>query len=364
VGNEYIAKYQTEQVASEMGISNILVIGENVGRTKQRVNAMRRLGYSVDVLSSVPDDLKPGINDHITFFDRVWHKLGFPRDKTHLNTRVLLQLHKKKYDVMWVEKSLILKPSTLKKIIKTQLVSKIVWFSEDDMFAHHNQSYYFVKSLPYYDLIFTTKSYNCSPQELPAMGAKRVVFVNKTYDPEFHRPIHLSSDDKNKFATDVGFIGTFEQDRFEKMRYLAEKGIQVRIWGNGWKHVMNAHPNLHIENKPIYDADYVKAIIATKINLCFLRKINRDLQTDRTAEIPACGAFMLAERTNEHLGLFEENKEAAYFDITNPEALLDSVNYYLTHEDERLAIARAGLQRCIDGKYSHDEQLRYMFECL
>ena len=83
---------------------------------------------------------------------------------------------------------------------------------------------------------------------------------------------------------------------------------------------MEHHPNLVIENRPIYGEDYVKGLCATRINLCFLRKINRDLQTDRTMEIPACGAFMLAERTDEHLRLFAEGKEAAHFD-SNEELL-------------------------------------------
>ncbi len=347
-----------------MKINNILMIGDNVGRTKQRVAAMRRLGYTVNVLSSVPDDFKPGINEHITLMDRVWHKLQLPRDKTKLNARVLQRLDQKKYDLVWVEKSLILKPITIKKIKHNHSALKIVWYSEDDMFARHNQSRYFVNALPYYDLVFTTKSYNCDPHELPAMGAKKVIFVDKSYDPTFHKPLPITHEDEKKYGADVGFIGTFEDDRYQKMLFLAEKGIQVRIWGNGWKQAINVHPNLHVENKPIYDNDYVKAICATKINLCFLRKINRDLQTDRTMEIPACGAFMLAERTNEHLRLFQENKEAAYFDITNPIALYETVKYYLQHDQERIAIARAGLQRCIDSKYSHDERLRYMFEQL
>lgn len=347
-----------------MFLKNILVIGENIGRTKQRIGAMRRLRYDVDVLSTISNECKPGINDHISFCDRIWNKLGLPRDRAGLNGRILSQIALKKYDVMWVEKSLILKPTTLQKIKPHYQSIKIAWYSEDDMFAKHNQSRYFVTSLPHYDIVFTTKSYNCDSQELPKLGAKKVIFVDKSYDPELHKPISLSELDEKNFSADVGFIGTFEQDRFEKMLFLAKKGIQVRIWGNGWKSVIDAHPNLKIENKPVYDADYVKVIRATKINLCFLRKINRDLQTDRTTELPACGAFMLAERTDEHLRLFEENKEAVFFDNNNLEELYEKVKYYLAHEDERLAIAQAGRLRCVNDRYSHDERLRYMFECL
>ena len=75
-------------------------------------------------------------------------------------------------------------------------------------------------------------------------------------------------------------------------------------------------------------------------------------------EIPACGAFMLAERTDEHLRLFEEGKEAAYFGSN--EELLEKVRYYLNHEDERRMIASAGRKRCLDSGYSHHERLKYM----
>ena len=57
----------------------------------------------------------------------------------------------------------------------------------------------------------------------------------------------------------------------------------------------------------------IKGIAAMQINLGFLRKVNRDIQTDRSVEIPACGGFMLAEYSTEHSLLFKEGVEAVFY---------------------------------------------------
>lgn len=87
--------------------------------------------------------------------------------------------------------------------------------------------------------------------------------------------------------------------------------------------------------------------------------MNFDQQTTRTVEIPACGGFMLAERTKEHLNLFEEGKEAAFF--SSNEELLEMCKYYLGHENERRQIAEAGCQRCLTSDYSNEGMIRKVF---
>ena len=165
-----------------------------------------------------------------------------------------------------------------------------------------------IKFIFYSEIVFTTKSYNVNPKELPSLGAKKVYFIEKAYDQKFHRPVHLNEIEKEIYGSDVSFIGTYEFDRHQKLLYLAKSGINVRVWGNGWAKSIGQHPNLHVENRPAYGEEYVKHICTAKINLCFLRKIYRDLQTDRSIEIPACGGLMIAERTPEHEVLFKEEE--------------------------------------------------------
>ena len=71
---------------------------------------------------------------------------------------------------------------------------------------------------------------------------------------------------------------------------------------------------------------------------------------------------MLAERTDEHLKLFREDREAAFF--SNSRELLDKARYYLAHDKERQAIATAGRDRCISSGYSIQNQLkRLLIDC-
>lgn len=133
---------------------------------------------------------------------------------------------------------------------------------------------------------------------------------------------------------------------------------------NGWESWRDRPPGLTIEDRAVVNSEndlaYTKSLCATRINLGFLRKLNRDTQTDRTMEIPACGAFMLAERSDDHLRLFEEGREAAFFG--SDDELLEKVRYYLRHEDERTAIARAGRQNCLDAGYSETERMHGMID--
>ena len=118
-------------------------------------------------------------------------------------------------------------------------------------------------------------------------------------------------------ATDVGFIGSLERDRAGDMQFLAQHNIPVRIWGNGWGSYPPQEDNLVIERRALVNTDdnalYFKAIGVTKINLAFLRKANRDLHTDRSIEIPACGGFLMAEYLEEPARLFVEDRKAVFF---------------------------------------------------
>ena len=269
------------------------------------------------------------------------------------NIKKLIKLNK--YDVVWIDKGVTINPRTLKRIHKIQPQAQIISYSPDNMVLRHNQSQNYLKCISLYDYHITTKSYILD--DMKKLGAKNVIFVCKSYEEKFHYPRHITENDLKRLGADVGFVGAWEKERMESILYLTRNGIKVRVFGDKkWKICKDDNPNLVIEDHGLYDEDYSKSFRCFKISLCFLRKMNFDQQTSRTMEIPASGGFMLAERTEEHKMLFEEGKEAEFFESN--EELLEKCRYYLEHEEERNKIAKGGLQRCETSGYSNLETIR------
>jgi spore maturation protein CgeB len=288
-----------------------------------------------------------------TLLDKIKFKLKIPSDIYSYNKQ-LKNYNLNNIDIVFIVKGNEIYPSTLKKIKVNFPHIKFINWSQDDMYAWHNRSLYYTFSLRYYDLVVTQKSYNIV--ELQNLGAKRVLFQNKAYSKELHKSYQVD------FKYDVLFIGAAEKERIDSLNYLAQNGIKIIIFGGGWNKVDKTllHKNLYINEHDLVGENYAKALSSAKISLCFLRKINRDLQTSRSIEIPACKGFMIAERTDEHLKLFEEDKEAVYF--SDNDELLKKVQYYLKNSKERENIRENGYKRCMNSNYSYDDRVNEIIE--
>jgi spore maturation protein CgeB len=281
-------------------------------------------------------------------FDRVLWKLNFEIDHQKLNKRLIELCEKESPDFCFIVKGTYLYPSTLKKL-KAKNVKLINW-SLDDMYAMHNRTFNYDRGLKFYDLVVTAKSYNVN--ELKKLGAGNILFQYQAYDKDVHKPYENCKDK----LWDVVFIGSYEKERFESIKFLAQNGIKINLWGYGWVFLKNKYENIIYMGGELFKEEYAKIFTCSKISLNFLRKINRDLHTSRSIEIPACKGFMLAERTDEHKKLFTEDKEAVYY--SGNRELFEKVSYYLSHVDERIKITEAGYRRCINSNYSYDDRIK------
>ncbi|HZZ42803.1 MAG TPA: glycosyltransferase [Tepidisphaeraceae bacterium] len=331
---------------------DILYVGPlHAGQTcLQRMEGLRELGHKVEGMDPYPPEY---YESPLKLATRIsWRLIGY-RDIGNINGRILEKMQQGRFNVLWIDKGLLIEARTLRRVRELCPGCTIVGYSPDDMMCRAQTSRQFRGHLPLYDIFFTTKSYGV--EELKRAGARRVEFVANSYDPKTHRPMAVTAEDRARYGGPVGFIGDYEAERAESMRMLARNGVPVRIWGTNWDKLKHREGLLKVENKPVLGEEYGRAICSFDINLGFLRKLARDLQTTRSVEIPACGGFMLAERTNEHQALFEEGREAEFFGSN--EELLSKVKHYMEHPEERMRIADAGRERCVNGQYSNKERL-------
>jgi len=338
----------------------ILFVGQTVAgsRTKQRIKALENLGCRVEVVSTnLPGasyEDKPGL------MTRLRYRLRYPADVAGAGSKILNSLSDNKFDILWLERAVEIGANTLRNVKQKNSKIKIVWYAEDDMMNPLHRTRQVEAAMPYYDLWVTTKSFNADPKEVPKFGVTNILFVNNSYDPTLHQLISPNEQDRSDFGSDVSFVGTFEKSRADSLVFLAQQGVPVRVWGNGWTAYKDKVPDLLVEGRPAYDDEYVKVICCSKINLCFLRKENRDLQTCRSIEIPACGGFMLHERNAEMAAILEENSAAAYF--TSDQELLEQCKKWLSNSKGRKAIAENGLDKVTKGSFSHSERLQEILD--
>jgi spore maturation protein CgeB len=340
----------------------ILFLGDfsSTARAPGLVEAMRELGHTVVPVQTGTFLNPDGSPKKLTLRYRIAWKLGIDLDEYQINERLWEAFIKERPEIVWLYQATMIRPGLLRRMKETIPSAILVAYAEDDMYAWRNLTWSYMFGLKYGDVVFTTKTFNVS--ELKRFGAKRVIPFDNCFDRNRRQPVPVSAEERKELGAPVGFIGSFERDRAESMLFLAQRGVPVRIWGNGWEKFMNRHPNLRIEGRSMgYEPaglGYAKGVCATDINLCFLRRISRDRQTGRTVEIPACKGFMVAERTDEHLKLFKENEEAVFFDSN--EELLSKVRYYLDHPEERLRIAEQGYRRAMEADYSYHGRLRFL----
>lgn len=295
--------------------------------------------------------------------DKIARLAGFSPDTMGLNRQIISQMQKEIFDVLWVDKGTQVRAKTLQLAKQLQPSCRLVHLNPDDPFGHFSKGWEtFLKAIPCYDVHFVSRTPNIS--EYQSFGGKNIYAYDRSFSKKLHRPLQLSGEDLAKYRAIVGFIGSYARERVRSIAHLIQNGVPVAVWGNGWQkgeYWEIIRP--HFRGGGRMGEEYVKAINGMDIALHFLRRENRDEQDSRTFEIPACGVFMLAERSPKHEEFFQDGEEAVFFD--SPEDLLDKVRYYLTHPNAAQQIAIAGWQRCLQSGYDHENRMQEMINiCL
>lgn len=243
---------------------------------------------------------------------RLWRTLAF-RHHTgpaveRINRLVLRELNDSRRDLVWVDKGVFLRYSTLRAV--RSLSGRMVHFTPDTAF-NASRSRHFEKGLGLYDLTVTTKSFE-APEYHRRAGVEKTLVTTQGYDSRVHFP--RGSDAARR--REVVFAGLAEPDRERCVATLLGNGIPVRLAGHGWegfRRRWDDHPHLSFVGSGVFGDAYAKLLSSSWIGLGLLSKRFPELHTTRTFEIPACGAVLATERTQETSRFFAD-EEALFFD--------------------------------------------------
>ena len=315
--------------------------------SRSKHDAFRDIGWDITSWSTVPIPTYPGLGSSNSLLRRAARKILPMEDLTGANawlSKMAKSGELGNFDVVWSDKAINVKPRILRRIKQQFPHVKLVFASGDNMTVPAFRNKAFLATLPLFDVVITMKS--GTECDLEKLGARLAVYMPKSFDKHW---VSLLRTRQPRY--DVSFIGSYEYERSRSLIAVAESGLSVNVWGNGWGRLVNAQPNLIIHNKPVYYKEMIEKIEETKINLCFLRKLAQDKSTNRTFEIPACAGFMLAESTHEQRAFFPAGEAAEYFH-TDAE-LVEKCHYFLANEERRIAVASRGHQLCLSSGYSY-----------
>jgi spore maturation protein CgeB len=349
-------------------------IGE--GQTSlMRLRALRRLGHDV-----------VGVETSDPWIQQSWvarqaqKRLSRGPVVDAINAAVLEAARGFAPDLVWAEKQEYLRPETL-RALGAAGARRVHYTPDPYFFLPWRRTPLMDAAIVEFDVLVYCKAYERDDYEA---AGKPLIYMPLGYCDEVHRP--LRSCDR-ELACDVGFLGGWEPRRERLLRALAQSVGDVKIRGGYWDFLRDGRWTLprwiamrrlaggepfQIASDPrlaeawrggeVYADDYARALTAARIGVGFLRQTWPDQHTTRTFEIPACGSLLLADRTEEHLGFFEEGREAEFFGST--EELVDKARFYAGHESERARIAAAGRARCISAGYAYVRRLEIAFATL
>jgi len=259
-------------------------------------------------------------------------------------------------DVTLVVKGAHVAPATL-QWMSSRTRSVLVNYATDDPFNPAANTPRILRAIPLYDLYACTKQ--AILDDVRAAAARAVTYVPFGYKPSVHFPEEPSTRaERERFGADVSFLGSCDADRVPYMRALVREcpESRLRLYGGYW----NRYP----EFRPFYAGlvlgrAYRLALGGSRIVINLVRRANRDGHAMRTFEVPACRAFMLAERTREHQDLFVEDEEVGYF--TGPEELVAKVRDYLGRPADRDRMRRAAHGKVTGTGHTYKDRLAEIF---
>ena len=259
-------------------------------------------------------------------------------EQEKMNKALTLKVKEYSPDIILVLMGDSILPQTLEKI-KQRGVILANWFHDPLI---NPDSKKFVKEIsPYYDYFFIYDDEDVLNSI--KINAPCVRNIPLACDPEVHKTVFLTPEEKKKYGSEICFVGSMEHNREELLRSLRE--FDLAIWGNWEK--KDAQLWKYYRQKNIYGQILAKVYnacsVALDIDIFYVSGQRAFDINPRVYESTACGAFTMTNE-NPYLNEFYEiDKEIVCY--SNEQDLKEKITFYLKHPEERKSIARNGQSR-------------------
>lgn len=333
---------------------SILYLGTDSGTSLHRAAALRRLGYDVSIVN--PWRALPGS----PLMAKWQHHTGALFLGNYLAKRIAAMIPRRHFDLVWVDSGNLVSASLVKQLRKQY--GPVINYNLDDPYGKRDGKKWrhYLSAVSSYDLVVVVRE--CNVAEARALGARDVMLVNRSADEVAHARRPLGPEDLRKWSSDVVFIGTWMPERGPFLAELVKRGVPLAIYGDRWERaaewpVLKPHwrgPGLYV------DEDYSKAIQCAKVCIGLLSVGNRDTCTQRSFEVPYLERVLCAQRTDEHLRLYEEDREAIFW--STAEECAEKCRKLLADPSRRAQLAASGRARCLRNETTNERVLAGILE--
>ena len=207
---------------------------------------------------------------------------------------------------------------------------------------------YWQNVAPYYDYFFHIQPGEFE-DKLAQVGCRHQAVVHTGCDPEIHKPVDLTQEERGEFGCDLSFAGAGYYNRVELFKGLTD--YDFKIWGVEWGG-REIWPLVRNPDERFTPEQFAKIASASKINLNLHSSTSHegvdpkcDAINPRVFEIAACGGFQLCDPCIGLGELFDFEEELPVY-RSLPE-LRSKIDHFLAHPDERKAVAQRARERAL-----------------
>lgn len=277
-----------------------------------------------------------------------------------INLKLLQFIGNKQYDVIIVFKGLTLFPQTIAELKNNTRL--LCCYNPDHPFKFFSEgsgNKNILESIQLYDLYFSYAKRIAD--DLKAHYNVHSYAVPFGYDDSSFPQQDQESHFKNKWL----LIGAYDRERTLFLEKLGQN--DTAIYGDPkWlsRNRNNVVGKNYYKGPPLYDMDYKKAIRNSNgvFNLLRRQNIEEGSHNMRSFEVPGYGGVLIANRTEEQMFFFEDNREAIYFD--SMDELKEKLHYLLSNPGKIEEIKFAALQRSRRSNYSYMDRSNELYQII